>query len=333
MPGYHKTDMSTLKVFQLAFLLLAGATRLGSLAASDHTVLILGEVNETSPVEEMAFAKIASLLTEIKEPTTGPTQISTNALASLGCGKVLSEFIGMLLTTAIAIALANSWKRKHTGFTAESDCTSVPNDTELEVQQESEEPPQELPSQAELDWVDAARAGAMRLTDEVYCAAVEWWLGFPLASTFKSMGSRDQKLFKPVSELVRQGRTEEGCNLMEQIGRLDRVERELLRPSRSLGSQPLQAAMSTSRSPLCRSAPDLAVSAALMRKWAESDPSAAPRLAYRQATLFDAAPAVQASVVAAPRSAPVLVRSSAEAHREPVAFNECYQMPAYACGA
>jgi len=245
--------MLTITYFMLlALILLAGTS--GGLAATDEFLMEV-KVNHTYTLHD-DVARLA------------PWQVETSEFCDCDYRRALFEMAGVMVTAFVSVTMGNAWKKRslprskfpraalsaHDGAMVSQDARSLPK--ESSAQQE--------PSQAELDWVSAARAGALKLTDDVFSAAMQWLLEHPLSNTLDSMGSKDKQLMRPVSELLQRGRQQEAISLLEQIGRLDKLERDLQR------GRAKTASTSGTSSPLRRSSPDLSTSARRLRKSVES---------------------------------------------------------------
>jgi len=112
------------------------------------------------------------------------------------------------------------------------------------------------PSQAELDFVHRARTGVIRLSDEIFSTTMQWFLQQPLQETElqDSLNPETRQLLRPVTELLKQGEEGKAHQLMEQIGRLDRIERDLRERQRIARQQDDQPVRST-QNPLSRALP------------------------------------------------------------------------------
>jgi hypothetical protein len=166
--------------------------------------------------------------------------------------------IGML-TFAVCIALAERLRKERQAVKTDAhlDTSSMQDET-------TEEPKLEV-SQSELDWITSARVGEIRLTDDVLCTAMQWWLDGPAFTMLDHLALGDQRLLRPVEKLLQEGRQKEAHELMEQIGRLDKMERELQHQRRTKRATP--AIIGT---PLGRSSPTLGVAATRMRSAIET---------------------------------------------------------------
>jgi hypothetical protein len=189
----------------------------------------------------------------------------------------MGEFLGMILATVVLISSESAWRKRganekllpfagglFTFHPSPEEETGKNSDEEMQQLEQQQAQPAQGPTQDELDWVSSARSGEIRLTEDVYKAAQQWWLQQPLADILDRIAPEDQKLLKPVIDLSSNGHDKEASHLMEQIGRLDRLDRGLRRSS----ARP--AASSPPSSPLSRSILDTGERAALMRKAIES---------------------------------------------------------------
>lgn len=259
-----------MKLTQLAIIvMLAGVIRSGCLEAAGHKILILGKVNRSEPLQDVSFMALSGSVAGLSRDNEATTESSMNETSGESGGwsrwiGALSELAGMLITTAVSITLASFWKNKHSVSKQGMEFGVVLENGAHHGAEDAQKTPETVlesqASQAELDWVDSARNGMLRLTDDVYCAAIQWWLEQPLTSIVDRIGPKDQALMKPVADLMELGRDKEANNLLEQIGRLDRMEREHQKISRT-SSQPVRPS-----SPLQRSSPDMKTSTAQLRK-------------------------------------------------------------------
>lgn len=145
-------------------------------------------------------------------------------------------------------------------------CTEMPDPfqglDENELQDGLEDP---LPTQAEFDWVSSARSGQTKLTDEVYRAAVQWWLQQQHCDRFEWLSSEDQRLMKPVATSLQHGDVAKAHLLVEKLGQLDKVERDIQR-----GGTQAPGCATRETSPLSRASSSPTEAAARLRKAIES---------------------------------------------------------------
>jgi hypothetical protein len=117
-----------------------------------------------------------------------------------------------------------------------------------------------LPHQAEFDWVSAARNGEAILTEDVYRAAIQWWLEHQHQERLDWLSPQDQRLLRPVvSSSSDCGDVDKAYLLLEKIGLLDRMERDLQR----FGAQP--SSCTSSMTPLARTPLSPTAAAAQLR--------------------------------------------------------------------
>lgn len=201
---------------------------------------------------------------------------------SFQLSRFVGELFGLILATLVLITSESAWRKRgayekplsflqcpyaYKSITPMTQVeTEIINEAEI-IDEETQEPEQHqaLPTQDELDWISSARSGKRRLTEDVYKAAMQWWLQQPLAALILRITPQDQKLLKPVLDLSQRGQDKKASLLMEQIGRLDKLDREVRRSScKHLVDS------AASLSPLSRSPMNTASKTALMRKGIES---------------------------------------------------------------
>lgn len=238
MSSNLRTSYSTSVFTLLAITLAADVTRSGGFEAPD-IILMRGEVSDLYTSQNASYVELGNNVATLGEASD----------KSFSCMRILSEMTSILVTAFASITLANHWKKGSQSDKIEASERHAP--TEVAQSEGGEQMPEILsspgPSQAELEWVNKARAGTIRLTDDVFSAAMQWWLEQPLSHSLDFLAPKDQQLLKPVSELLQVGRQQEACTLLEQVGTLDRMERELQRTKTSIppdigGTSPLQRA-------------------------------------------------------------------------------------------
>jgi hypothetical protein len=195
------------------------------------------------------------------------TTTNANVTSGHGISRTMGELLGVLLTTVAFITSESAWRKR--GTITKADTSSAGAQDAQKQSQKVDEQEQEAdivagPSQAEMDWVTAARSGKVRLTEDVYKAAMQWWLDQPLADVVDKTSPEDQRILKPVIELMRRGQDEKASMLIEQVGRLDRMERDLQRSRSKVLSN------SSSVSPLSRRPSSPGISAGVLRNAIES---------------------------------------------------------------
>jgi hypothetical protein len=121
-----------------------------------------------------------------------------------------------------------------------------------------------LPTQAEFDWITSARSGELNLTEDVFCAAVQWWLEQQHDDRFDWLSPGDQRLMTPISSSLRQSDMAKARVLLEKVGQLDKMERDLQR----FGTPPDCA--TPAASPLSRAPLSTTISVDQLRKAIES---------------------------------------------------------------
>lgn len=256
------------KANMIVSLLLSFITRSGGFGASGICLTSFGEAH-SSTFEDMSSSQLSSAISSERVPYWAGTSCMSEAglegwpeskseHPQLGCMHTLTEMAGMLCTTAVLITIGNFWKKSQVKRTSKQDI-------QVGVPAQTQEQPQV--TQAELDWISAARSGSLTLTDAVFAAAMEWWFETPCVRVLDRVASADQELLRPVEKLLRNGRDEEACHLVEQIGRLDKIERELRRSRRTQDAtnRDVGSPLSRDLSPLSRGLPDLDTSASLLR--------------------------------------------------------------------
>mmetsp|Transcript_84293 Transcript_84293/g.131613 ORF Transcript_84293/g.131613 Transcript_84293/m.131613 type:complete len:348 (+) Transcript_84293:97-1140(+) len=182
--------------------------------------------------------------------------VNSNFDVSLFVGKL----IGLILAAVALITSESAWRKfgaheRQLPFFGLHRCSPS-------TKEEAEIINEEQPAQEELDWISSARIGKIKLTEDVYKAAVQWWLQQPLLTIVDRILPQDQKLLKPVLELSQRGAVKKASSLMVQIGRLDRLDREV----RHSSCKHIDESNFFVSSPLSRSAMDAGSSATLMRK-------------------------------------------------------------------
>jgi hypothetical protein len=86
-----------------------------------------------------------------------------------------------------------------------------------------------LPTEAEFDWITSARSGETTLTEEVFRAAIQWWLEQQHNDRFDWLSPEDQRLMKPILSFLHQADMAKAQVLLEKVGQLDKMERDLQR--------------------------------------------------------------------------------------------------------
>lgn len=127
------------------------------------------------------------------------------------------------------------------------------------LQENLEEP---LPTQAEFHWISSARSGEIKLTEDVYRAAVQWWLEQQHHDRFDWLSTEDQRLMKPIASSLHHGDVAKARVLLEKVGQLDKMER-------LSGTQAVGCAIPTTV-PLSRMPLSPAATAGQLRKAIES---------------------------------------------------------------
>jgi hypothetical protein len=202
-------------------------------------------------------------------------EASADVKSSFQLSRFMGEFLGMILATVVLITSESAWRNRGANdkllpfvgglLTCHPSTEDQTEEIVDEEAQQPEEHQQAQPTQDELDWISSARSGKMRLTEDVYKAALQWWLQQPLADMVDRITPQDQKLLKPVLDLSKRGQDEKAAHLMEQIGRLDKVDREARRSSAKHA-----VASTPPSSPISRSTMNTGARAALMRTAIES---------------------------------------------------------------
>jgi hypothetical protein len=279
--GVAKVVSSSLASIVAVTVFLSELPRYGGIKAVDSPMLMRMEVGDAM------LLKDKPLWHSCEEAWVGAPCNATDAVgdersadvkSNFQLSRFMGEFLGMILATVALISSEKTWRKRGANeklltfagglfaFHPSSEEETEKNDKEEMQQPEQEQaPPTQGPTQDELDWISSARSGKIRLTEDVYKAALQWWLQQPLADIFDRIAPEDQKLLKPVIDLSSSGHDEEAARLMEQVGRLDRLERGMRRSS----AKPA-AACTPPSSPLSRSSLDTGERAALMRKAIES---------------------------------------------------------------
>jgi hypothetical protein len=107
-----------------------------------------------------------------------------------------------------------------------------------------------LPTQAEFDWVSSARSGEIKLTEDVYRAAVQWWFEQQRQDRFEWLSPEDQRLMSPIDASLHQGDVAKAHVLLEKVGQLDKMERDLQRSVAHTVGEAVPATTPLSRGPL-----------------------------------------------------------------------------------
>jgi hypothetical protein len=184
-------------------------------------------------------------------PCNGTAIYDHNVDAKSG-SRALYELIAVTLFTIIFLTGEVSWRKRSTICKVEDASTGSDVD---EADSDAEETRVFGATQAELDWIAAARSGSTRLTEDVYRAAMQWLINLPLADIVDRVSPEDRRLLKPVIELLRRGDEEKAFVVMEQVGSLDRMERLLQRSRAEVphddvsGESPLSRSLRSHRDP------------------------------------------------------------------------------------